>query len=126
MCILMVTMMQKLLLTFKANPVQLAARLGREAASQLLHVTGKVTPEVRLLRAMATAIFQTLPRRALQEALGLSDDEHFRKTFLLPALEGDLIEMTLPDKPTSRLQQYRLTDADRTRLQALTARCKPA
>lgn len=38
---------------------------------------------------------------------------------------GGLIEMTLPDKPTSRMQQYRLTEAGRTRLQALTTRGKP-
>lgn len=30
------------------------------------------------------------------------------------ALAGGLIEMTLPDKPTSRLQQYRLTAAGRS------------
>jgi ATP-dependent DNA helicase RecG len=86
---------------------------------------GEVTPEVRLLRSLGSAALQILPRRALQEALGLSDDEHFRKTFLLPALAGGLIEMTLPDKPTSRMQQYRLTAAGRTRLHALTTRGKP-
>lgn len=104
------TSMSGLMLTFKANPVHLTAALGEKLAS--------------VLRAMASAALQTLPRRALQETLGLSDDEHFRKTFLLPALAGGLIEMTLPDKPTSRLQQYRLTEAGRTRLQALTTRGK--
>lgn len=118
------TSMSGLMLTFKANPVHLTAALGEKLASVLLGLTGEVTPEAKLLRAMASAALQTLPRRALQEALGLSDDEHFRKTFLLPALAGGLIEMTLPDKPTSRLQQYRLTEAGRTRLQALTTRGK--
>lgn len=63
---------------------------------------------------MASSAVPTLPRRALREALGLSDDEHFRKTFLLPALAGGLIEMILPNKPTSRMQQYRLTEAGRS------------
>ena len=131
------TSMSGLMLTFKANPAHLKAALGEKLASALLGLTGEVTPEVapevtpevtpevRLLRAMALAALQTLPRRALQEALGLSDDEHFRKTFLLPALASGLIEMTLPDKPTSRMQQYRLTAAGRTRLQALITRSKP-
>ena len=34
--------------------------------------------------------------------MGLSHDEHFRQTYLLPALQSGLIEMTIPDKPTSR------------------------
>ena len=30
------------------------------------------------------------------------EDEHFRKAYLLPALQAGLIEMTIPDKPRSR------------------------
>jgi hypothetical protein len=41
--------------------------------------------------------------------MGLADREHFRKTYLAPALEQGVIEMTLPDKPNSRSQRYRLT-----------------
>jgi ATP-dependent DNA helicase RecG len=50
-----------------------------------------------------------MSRQSLQDALGLSDRENFRKTYLLPALEQGVIEMTLPDKPNSRSQRYRLT-----------------
>jgi ATP-dependent DNA helicase RecG len=50
-----------------------------------------------------------MTRQAIQDALGLADREHFRKTYLAPALEQDVIEMTLPDKPNSRSQRYRLT-----------------
>ena len=41
--------------------------------------------------------------------LGLADREHFRKAYLLPALEEGIVEQTLPDKPNSRLQKYRLS-----------------
>jgi ATP-dependent DNA helicase RecG len=51
-----------------------------------------------------------LTRRALQEKLGLKNDEYFRKAYLLPSLESGCIEMTIPDKPNSRLQKYRLTN----------------
>ena len=68
-------------------------------------VTTDVTPEVRILTVRRGAMH----RQALQTALGLKDDGHFRKAYLLPALEAGLIEMTNPDKPTSRLQRYRLT-----------------
>lgn len=50
-----------------------------------------------------------MSRQAIQGALGLADREHFRKTYLLPALELGVIEQTLPDKPQSRNQRYRLT-----------------
>ncbi len=39
----------------------------------------------------------------------LKDDEHFRKAYLLPALAVGLIEMTIPEKPKSSKQRYRLT-----------------
>ncbi|MDX9789397.1 MAG: hypothetical protein RBT61_01060 [Candidatus Kapabacteria bacterium] len=51
-----------------------------------------------------------MSRKELQEKIGLSNIEHFRKHYLKPALEEELIEMTIPDKPNSRLQRYRLTD----------------
>jgi len=49
----------------------------------------------------------------LQAALGLKDDEHFRKFYLLPSLNAGLFEMTIPDKPKSSKQKYRLTEAGR-------------
>ncbi len=54
-------------------------------------------------------------RGELQEAVGLTHREHFRKAYLLPALEAGLIEMTQPDKPNSRSQRYRLTAAGKER-----------
>jgi len=48
--------------------------------------------------------------------MGLKDAEHFRKSYLLPALEIGVIEMTIPDKPRSSKQQYRLTETGRMAL----------
>jgi hypothetical protein len=72
-------------------------------------VTREVTPEVRLLSILAGE----MTRQQLKEALGLKDDEHFRKAYLLPALEAGLVEMAIPDKPRSSKQKYRLTDKGR-------------
>ena len=47
--------------------------------------------------------------RRLQNALGISHHPHFVQTYLNPALNAGLIEMTLPDKPTSGNQRYRRT-----------------
>jgi ATP-dependent DNA helicase RecG len=45
----------------------------------------------------------------LQKLLALKNENHFRDAYLVPALEAGLLEMTIPDKPQSRLQKYRLT-----------------
>jgi Fic family protein len=78
-------------------------------ASSTPEVALEVTPEVRLLSVLAGE----MTRQQVKEALGLKDDEHFRKAYLLPALEAGLIEMTIPDKPRSSKQKYRLTDKGR-------------
>jgi Fic family protein len=73
-------------------------------------VTPQVTPQVaRLLEVMNGE----MSREALQSALKLQDRKSFRERYLKPALDKSLIEMTIPDKPNSRLQQYRLTENGR-------------
>lgn len=57
-------------------------------------VTPEVPPEVRHMLKLLVGEWQ---RQQLQQALGLKDDEHFRKTYLLPAIEAGLVQMTLPD-----------------------------
>ncbi|ABA89053.1 hypothetical protein Pcar_1812 [Syntrophotalea carbinolica DSM 2380] len=69
-------------------------------------VRPQVTPQVS---GLLTTIQGEMGREALQSALGLSDRKSFRERYLKPALADGLIEMTLPDKPNSRLQKYRLT-----------------
>lgn len=41
--------------------------------------------------------------------LNLAHYKHFRKTYLNPSIEGGYVEMTIPDKPSSPNQKYRLT-----------------
>jgi Fic family protein len=73
-------------------------------------VSPQVTPQVGDLLA---TIQGEMGREALQSALGLSDRKSFRERYLKPALADGLIKMTIPDKPNSRLQKYRLTDKGR-------------
>lgn len=42
----------------------------------------------------------------LMERLGLKAKEGFRRNYLHPAVEMNLIQMTIPDKPNSRNQRY--------------------
>lgn len=66
----------------------------------------QVSPQVKQLLNIMQG---ELSREDCQSALGLKDRKSFRQRYLLPALEQGLIEMTLPDKPSSSLQKYRLT-----------------
>ena len=54
-----------------------------------------------------------MSREALQSILGLRDRKSFRELYLRPALADGLIEMTIPDKPRSSKQKYRLTEKGR-------------
>lgn len=73
----------------------------------ILETISSVTPQVgELLAALRTE----MSREALQSALGLRDRKSFREKYLRPALDAGLIEMTLPAKPSSRLQKYRLSE----------------
>lgn len=69
--------------------------------------TPQVTPQVE---ALIKVLSQEMNRQQIQEYLNLSDREYFRSNYLKPALELKLIEMTLTDKPNSRLQKYRITE----------------
>jgi ATP-dependent DNA helicase RecG len=71
-------------------------------------VTGQVTAEiVRLLNI----VHGEMSRQQLQDALALKSRDNFDKRYLKPALLLSLIEPTMPDKPNSRHQKYRLTVA---------------
>ncbi|EHJ47340.1 filamentation induced by cAMP protein Fic [Solidesulfovibrio carbinoliphilus subsp. oakridgensis] len=77
-------------------------------------VAPSVTPQVdQLLLAMAGEV----SREELQDILRLQDRKSFRERYLRPALADGLIEMTIRDKPNSRLQRYRLTHKGRQWLQ---------
>lgn len=65
------------------------------------------TPQVvAVLRAAEST---PVGRETLQVAAGISDRKHFRTGLLDRLLESKLLERTIPDKPRSSLQQYRLT-----------------
>ena len=70
------------------------------------HVTPHVTPEVSKVLSILKG---EMTRKEIQQILGLKDEKHFRTTYQQPAIAAGLIEMTVPDKPNSRLQKYRIT-----------------
>ncbi len=55
----------------------------------------------------------------IRESFKLKDRRRLRETYINPALNDGLIEMTIPDKPRSSRQKYRLTEKGREMLEAL-------
>ncbi len=75
----------------------------------------QVTPQIarQVTSILAAADTGDKPRGALQEAAALKDREHFREAYLEPLVTAGWLERTIPNKPTSRLQKYRLTEKGR-------------
>lgn len=78
--------------------------LAEQVAGQ---VTGQVADEVMTM----IAVFRgDHTRQELQLALNLKSRTNFEGRYLKPAIEAGYVTLTIPDKPRSRLQKYRLTD----------------
>lgn len=58
----------------------------------------------RMLEAMEYDVPYT--SNSIMEKLGLKSKETFRKNYMNPALEMNLVRMTIPDKPNSKNQRY--------------------
>lgn len=69
-----------------------------------------VTPSVQRLLALLAEEGE-LSNADIRERLNLKNRTHVREHNIEPALAQRLVEYTIPDKPNSRLQKYRLTAA---------------
>ena len=77
-------------------------------------VTGKSAPRYpastpQVLAILSAASTSEKTREELQSAAGVKDREYFRKQHLRPLLDSGLLEATIPDKPRSSKQRYRIT-----------------
>jgi hypothetical protein len=74
----------------------------------------KITPLVTpLVKELLSVLEEEKGISELLAVMGLRDRRSLRSLYINPALEAGLIERTIPDKPNSRLQQYRLTEKGR-------------
>ena len=87
-------------------------------------VTEQVTEQVAIqvtvqVAAVLEAARTPTTRAELQQAAGVANRPHFSTAYLAALVRAGWLEMTIPDKPNSRLQRYRTTASG---LQALAAR----
>jgi len=88
------------------------------AADEVYRETPQVTPQVTpqgtpQVRDLLNVFKGEESRTELQKSLGLVDRKNFRINYLNPALEEGFVELTIPDKPKSSKQKYRLTEKGR-------------
>jgi len=69
--------------------------------------------------AVLTTARNPSTRTELQKSAGFRDREHFVNTCLNSLLKAGFLEMTIPDKPRSSKQKYRLTDAGKHLLSSM-------
>ncbi len=72
----------------------------------------QVGTKLRLSRDQVKLIYECKGERTaskLMQAIGRSNRSKFREKVLKPLMKAGLLEMTIPDKPRSKNQKYRLT-----------------
>ncbi len=80
--------------------IKLSVNIGGE-------ITPHVTPQVKLLLQILKG---EMSSKELQKRMNITDEQNFKKAYLQPALKENLIDVTIPDKPHSRYQKYRLSE----------------
>lgn len=97
-----------------------------EAFQVTNQVTNQVTDQVTIqvtpkLQKILEACIEEKKREELQDVIGLKNRGHFKREYLNPAVEAGLIAMTIPDKPNSSKQKYRITEKGKTFLKNITS-----
>ena len=95
------------------------------AVPETPQVPDKCPTSVRQVTQQEAVVLQAAVKPAsraeLQKSSELRDREHFMDSCLKPLLDAGLLEMTIPDKPRSSKQKYRLTAKGRELVQGLKA-----
>lgn len=94
----------------------------------LAHTNAQVSEQVseQVAKLLLQCAAQPRSKQEMLIVLGLSNAYLNYKRHIVPLLEQGLIAMTLPDKPQSRLQRYRLTPQGQALLAALSTKEAPA
>ena len=78
---------------------------------QVKHQVDLTGTQIDVLKSLH---YKTLSRKEILATIGMNGDSCSFKRHIEPLIVADLIEMTVPDKPNSRLQKYRLTDSGKS------------
>ena len=91
-------------ITFPVTAHDVAHDVAHDRASY--HASYHASVQVKKLISVLTG---EKGRSELQELLSIKNRDYFRTDYLVPAINKGYIELTIPDKPNSQNQKYRLT-----------------
>ena len=89
--------------------------LNEAVTSDVEHTDPATDPDTDPVKKLLY-VFREKPEQGiatLMAALGISHRPTFRRYYLNPALAQGYVERTIPDKPNSPVQKYRLTEKGR-------------
>ena len=99
---------------FSDNFLRMVLPSAEAVHSGTTQVTTQVAMQVTMqVEELLKAFAGEHSRQELQEKLELVNRENFRINYLVPAIEDGFVELTIPDKPKSSKQKYRLTEKGR-------------
>lgn len=81
-----------------------------QVSHQVSHQVDLSDTQIAVLKALAN---DALKRKDIFALIGIRNDTRSFMRHIEPMMSGGLIEMTVPDKPNSRFQKYRLTQSGR-------------
>ena len=61
------------------------------------------------VKKLVSVLVKEMGRSELQDLLSIKNRDYFRTNYLNSAIDSGYIELTIPDKPNSQNQKYRLT-----------------
>lgn len=102
-----------LVVTFRAEIATLRAAPSRHQVGTKWALSRDQVAILESCRAQRTLL-------DMMKIVGRSDRTKFRDSLVRPLIEAGLLELTIPDKPRSRLQRYRVTEAGRAALKQKT------
>jgi len=102
---------------FHPNP-EVRAQAGTLQEPSTAQVPPKHPPSTPQVVAMLVRAENGATRDELQKATGLRDRKHFRVSLLNRFIQEGILEMTIPEKPRSNKQRYRLTEKGRSILES--------
>jgi ATP-dependent DNA helicase RecG len=88
---------------------QMVAGSARGTGQPTAQVTAQVTAEV--IAQVAAFCREPKPAKDVMTELGLKHWKTFQENYLNPLMAMGILERTIPDKPRSRMQRYRTTEA---------------